>query len=227
MSTACITVAVDCVCTAALCFRQCELAARRMLAPLSGDSTSSASLWMAAAPLTTESSGSGEVNAAAILKVCIRSSVESSMTGGLLGSSLHALCGCIVAQAVDALYKEAESSNGGSALLHMFIAQFQSAYRNNVHMEIVHLTIAAVRAQHGELSAAVVVPLRPPCICLRVGSTALPTLLPLPALHRHTQPPSAPHFLCLMCCARTCDVTLPAETAHGDGCRVLRRAAQV
>jgi hypothetical protein len=54
--------------------------------------------------------------------------------------AIHALM-----QAVDGMYKTTEGCSGGNALLHLFIAQFHGTYHNNLHMEIVHLTLAAVR----------------------------------------------------------------------------------
>jgi hypothetical protein len=58
---------------------------------------------------------------------------------------MHAVPVHALMQAVDGMYKAAEGCSGGNALLHLFIAQFHGAYRNNLHMEIVHLTLAAVR----------------------------------------------------------------------------------
>jgi hypothetical protein len=49
-------------------------------------------------------------------------------------------------QSVDAMYKSAEAAGGGSALLHLFIAQHYAMYHSNMHLEIVHLRIAEVRA---------------------------------------------------------------------------------
>jgi hypothetical protein len=47
---------------------------------------------------------------------------------------------------VDEMYNDFLARMGGSAVLHLFIAQHHRVYHKNQHMEVIHLCAAEVRA---------------------------------------------------------------------------------